>query len=529
MLRGMLLLILLGCSSSKPAGSAAADSAAADSAAADSAATDSAATETGTPPLPDGVSLGEVQLCAEPLDGPIYAEVGGDWGLEDQRGEDPDHEENPSLAAADLDGDGAVDLVIFMELGAGVIYYNRGDHFETAPTGVPGLSVLPVDADGDGDLDLAVGGPAPFLLINDQSDELPLEPIDALLYTPSGSYVHDLSLGDLDGDGSPELYAAATYDFFETGEPSEDRVLNLESRSLIEGAVPPELGDRHTFDALWFDADGDGDQDVYIANDLGMNYGTSTLLRSEGGGLVDATADCFCEVPTAAKGIDLGDYNRDGRPDLYVTGTPLVTLLSQAADGAWIDVSATTDVSQLQGEATAWGGGFLDYDNDGYQDILSAQGDRWNEGNENARYDVTLQLLRQVDGAFVDTAAELGLTAVGSFRAAMAVELNGDGVQDLVVSQMDGRAYLYLSQGCTSAGWIDVEAPLGSVVSVQTGETIQTDWVRRDAGYLANRAVPLHFGLGEAQAVDAIRVRTPRGEIVVEGPIEGRRVVTIAE
>ncbi len=515
----MLTLILLSCSSPKPT----------DSAAADGAAADSAATETGTPPLPDGVTLGAIQSCTEPLDGPVYTEVGEVWGLEDQRGEDLNHEEGPSIAVADLDGDGARDLVIFMELGTGIIYYNRGDHFKLLPTGAPGLSALPVDADGDGDLDLAVGGPTPFLLVNDQSTEPPIEPIEALVYAPSSSYVHDLSLGDLDGDGRLELYAAATYDFLETGESSEDRVLDLESLSLIPGAVSPELGNRHTFDALWFDADGDGDQDVYIANDLGMNYGTSTLLRSEGGGLVDATEDCFCEVPTAAKGIDIGDYNRDGRPDLYVTGTPLVTLLSQAADGAWVDVSATTEASQLQGEATAWGGGFLDYDNDGYLDILSAQGDRWNEGNENARYDVALQLLRQVDGIFVDTAAEVGLTAAGSFRAALAVELNGDGVQDLVVSQMDGRAYLYLSQGCTSAGWIDIEAPLGSVVSVQTGETVQTDWVRRDAGYLASRVAPLHFGLGEVRAVDAIRVRTPKGEVVVEGPIEARRVVTIAE
>lgn len=523
----MLLLALLACASPKTGDSAAPPTG---TDGATDGATDSASNDTAAPALPEGVTLGAVQPCEAPQDGPVYAEVGEAWGLLDQRGADPNHEEGPSLAAADLDEDGALDLAIFMELGDSTLYYNRGDHFEALPAGAPGVGATPLDVDGDGDLDLAVGGVNPFLLVNDQGPEPPLEPLDALVYAPSGAYVHDLSAGDLDGDGRVDLYAAASYDFFEVGEPFADRVLDLDSRALVDGGLTADLGERHTFDALWFDADGDGDQDVYIANDLGMNYGPSTLLRNEGGALVDATDECFCEVLTAAKGVDVGDYNRDGRPDLIVTGTPLVTLLAQAADGAWVDVSATAEVSQLQGEATGWGGGFLDYDNDGHRDLLSAQGDRWNVENDNKRYDVALQLLRQEDGVFVDVAPSLGLTATGSFRAAMGVELNGDGVEDLVVTQMDGRASLYLSQGCTAAGWIDVEAPLGSAVSVRTGEVVQTDWARLDAGYLANRAAPLHFGLGEASAVDEIRVVTPGGaEVVIEGPIDGRRLVTVSD
>lgn len=106
--------------------------------------------------------------------------------------------------------------------------------------------------------------------------------------------------------------------------------------------VPSDVGIRHGFDATWFDEDGDGDLDVYLANDLGSVMGASTLLRNEGGVLEDAAASCFCSLMTNNKGIDVGDVNRDGRPDLYVTGNPTNTLLTQLADGTWVDVTAAT-------------------------------------------------------------------------------------------------------------------------------------------------------------------------------------------
>jgi len=480
-----------------------------------------------------GIGLGEVQACAAPLPGPAWTEEGEAWGLIALGTEITDHEEGPSIAAGDIDGDGLIDLAILMQQSQGQLYLNQGDHFQAQSTMVqPGAAGLLIDLDGDSDLDLIAGGGTPSALRNDGGS---FSPWNLPSLFPTGpSYqptVHDLSPGDLDGDGTTELYLALGHNFADESKPLNDELLHLgaDGLSTLTDVVPMDVGARHGFDALWFDEDGDGDLDLYLANDLAMNYGASTLLRNEGGQLVDGADDCFCSLYQAAKGVDIADVDGNGQPELYVTGSPLSTLLSRLDDGAWVDISTATQASQLMTNATGWGGIFLDYDNDGHPDILSAQGDRWNSGNDHPHFDAPLQVLHQEDGVFVDRAAELGLDVLGSFRAALAWDLNADGVEDLLVTHMDGRPYLFLSEGCTAAGWLEVEAPIGSRVQVRSGDQVQTGWARMDEGYQSTRPPRLHFGLGAAQTVDDLVITLPGGEVrALHSAFDARRVVTLS-
>lgn len=480
-------------------------------------------------PLPmDGrVSLGEVQPCESPAASVSYTESGVAWGFQDGETEEERHEESPSIAIGDISGDGLDDLVVLQQLGSSYVYTRSGSGFQSQRVAGPGTSALLVDLDGNGLLDLIVGGIAPYLFPDMNSSPVFLTGVPAIDdHAPLG--LHDFAPGDLDGDGQLDFYVPITRDQH-GGADYNDVLVSYDGLDAVVDAevVPSDVGIRHGFDATWFDEDGDGDLDVYLANDLGSVMGASTLLRNEGGVLEDAAASCFCSLMTNNKGIDVGDVNRDGRPDLYVTGNPTNTLLTQLADGTWVDVTAATAAGGVDAGVTGWGGNLVDYDNDGWLDLLSAQGDRWNTGNDNERVDVSPRLLRQVDGAFVDVGPEVGVEGLGSFRAAASIDFNADGVEDLVVTSLEGPPLFFLSDSCTEAGWLEVTAPRGSRVEIDADGATQTAWVRGDEGYLANGPPRVHFGLGEAEGVEAMRVILPGGGRVETGPFEGRRRVRV--
>jgi hypothetical protein len=482
-------------------------------------------------PLDPRVSLGDVQACEAPAASVTYTESGSAWGLLDGMVEEERHEESPSLAVADVDGDGRDDLLVHQQLGTSVFYTHGGDRFVPDERTIlgPGTSALFFDVDGDGQLEVIVGGLVPSVLRAGSGPATPIVGIPAI-DERAPLLVHDLAPGDLDGNGVTDLYAVLTRDQHD-GADYDDVVIRTDGGALdvLVDAVPWDVGIRHGFDATWFDEDGDGDLDVYVANDLGSVMGESTLLRNDGGTLADASDDCFCALKTNNKGVDVGDVNRDGLPDLYVTGNPHNTLLSQLDDGTWVDVTSVTNAGGVDEGVTGWGGNLVDFDNDGWLDLLSAQGDRWNTGNENERIDVAPRLLRQVDGRFEDVGADVGVTGSGSFRAAVSIDFNADGVEDLLVTGLSGPPLLFLSDGCTAAGWLEVTAPRGSRVEVVTEDGVQAAWVRGDEGYLANGPPRVHFGLGDAADVSELRVTLPGGETLVTPAFAGRRRVTVVE
>ncbi len=499
------------------------------------AAEDSAAA--GGSPVTDGFELEPVSACEDPLPSPIYEEVGEAWNLLaevplDQR---YGHQDGAGLAAADIDGDGLTDLLLTRMPGEMHLMLRRGDRFEAQAVPMPsGNGALWLDVDQDGRLDLLIGGPMAFMLRADGGGNYRFEPFPDLDGTGGGvvpvSVVHDMSPGDFDLDGRIELFMARTADIHDEGEVQNDRVVHVDPDGFrVEpDAVPEAVGLRHGYDATSFDADGDGDIDVYLANDLGMNFGGSTLLRNEGGRFVDATDDCFCSSPIAAKGVDVADFDGDGQPDLFLSGSPLNTLFGRDPSGGWVDVSATSGAQVGSEGVTGWGGIFIDYDNDGQRDLLAAQGDRWNEGDSWRAVDVPLLVLRQDEGQFTDVSQEIGLTALGSFRATIALDFNADGVEDLLISQVEDRPLLYLSQGCTDQAWVEVDAPVGSAVRVTAGDTVQTDWVTQDSGFIATTLPRVHLGLGENEVIDEIRITLPGGEErVATGPIAARRRVRL--
>lgn len=501
-----MLLALLGCTANSPE-------------------------DTGPTTLDERVVLGAESVCPAPAATTSYTDAGEAWGLLDPLIEAGRHEESPSIAAGDLDADGRDDVAVLQSLGFGYVYLNAGLRFaEDSPRGLePGPAVLFHDVDGDGALDTVVAGATPYYIPTGEDRPIPLVTLPS---TAAASTVtaHDISVGDLDNDGVADLYLPMTYDEWHPDTQFNDAIVSLAAGAITlnDTLVPLEVGYRHGFDATWYDDDADGDLDVYLVNDLGSVFGASTLLRNDGGTFVDAADTCFCSILKSNKGVDVADFDHDGRPDLYVTGSPRNTLFAQLEDGSRVDVTTVTDAGGVDDPTTGWGGGFVDFDNDGWLDLISAPGDRWNEGNDNPRVDVAPKLLRQQDGVFTDVAAEVGMVAMGSFRAVVTTDFNTDGVEDILMTQLDGAPYLFLSDSCTEAAWVEVEAPLGSRIEVKAGGVTHTDWSRIDQGYQSNGPRRVHIGLGAATTVDTLSVTLPSGEVIVTPPFAARRRVTVA-
>ena len=483
--------------------------------------------------IPAGITLSEPQTCSASTMVPSWQEVGSAMGLLGNPQADYTHHHGGSAAVDDFDGDGDLDIILSYPVGPPVLYDRDGDHFTAAPLPGPdyGFLLNLADVDGDGDSDLLAGGYKidPVVVRNDGAtwEVLPLTGLP-----DNGDRVRELSSGDANSDGIPDIYALANSGNDDPTRRADFLLLGQGDGTFVlqPDAIPVELGAGRGFDAVWVDLDGDLDDDLYVVNDDGADFGGNVLFENDGGTLVDISESHSAGLVHFGMGVDAGDANRDGRPDFYLTAVANNVLMMSQPDGTYADMAIALGADPLdESFKMGWGAIWLDADNDGDLDILNAQGDRWAETEQSIVYDATIDLLIQADdGTFTDQGADFGLARTGSYRSLVAADHNSDGVLDLLATDVVGPPLLYLSEGCTAAGWLSVRAPVGSRVVVEAGGITQTDWLSQESGYGAGGPAVLHFGLGEAQEVDAVWVDTPDGRsFEVTGPLPARRVLTV--
>ncbi len=470
------------------------------------------------------LALGEPAVCEAPRASVTYEEVGAAWGLTGaDEPADGARTDGGGVVVDDLDHDGDLDFVFTREEDEVRVFWREGDTL--VPERLPGRSLgIPVlvDLDGDGWNDLVIGG-RPGPVFHNQAGRLVL--VGDL--GDAGESMRGGVPADLDGDGDLDLLLLARgLDIAD----QQDTILWNDGDLVLRRdltTLDPTVASRKGFDGIVFDRDGDGALDLYVVNDMGVTHGPNVLWHNEGGAFREA--ECACDLTMSGMGGSIGDYDGDGEPDLYLTGVWDNVLLSGAGDGTFVDTTLATGADPIDDGGMAWGSAWLDHDNDGQTDVLVARGDF---GSGHVEGDPVLQpihLMRQEEGVFRDVAPELGVTRDGLWRGVLPVELNGDGVLDLVVDAMDERPLLFLSEGCTDASWLAVEAPIGSVVRVDAGGRTHTAWVTSDQGYGAAGAPQAWFGLGEAAGIDRLEVTLPWGAgiLVAEGPLAARRRVRV--
>jgi hypothetical protein len=235
-------------------------------------------------------------------------------------------------------------------------------------------------------------------------------------------------------------------------------------------------------------------------------------------------------------GIASQDLTGDGRPEVFLTSqgdNKLQTLADTGGQPAYDDIAFARGVTAHRPFAggdvlpsTAWHAEFQDVNNDTSMDLFITKGNV-DAMDGFATYDPNNLLLGAPDGTFVESAEEAGILDSAISRGAAVVDLNDDGMLDLVVVNRRENVSLWRNVGSGDAGrpepmgsWLavdlDQEDPnhdgIGSWIEVEAGERTVVREVTIGGGHAGGRLGPTHFGLGDLDKA-RVRVQWPDGEI----------------
>ena len=298
---------------------------------------------------------------------------------------------------------------------------------------------------------------------------------------------------------------------------------------------------------VWGDYDNDGWPDLYVANDTGPNFlyhnnqdGTFTDQGMLAGAALSSEGDA-----DGSMGVDFGDYDHDGRLDIFVTN------FADQEDNLYHDLGAKgfDDVSWKAGVAkpsypyVKWGTGFFDFDNDGWLDLFVASGHVYPQMDRLegiARYKEPLLLhMNNHDGTFTESAAAAGLSAVpvASRRGAAFGDVANDGNVDVLLLNVGEAPTLLMNHGVAGNHRVEFRlmgtksnrAAIGARVTVRAGKLAQFNEVRGGASYLSQNDLRLHFGLGKAAVVDSVEVLWPSGAVEKFAGVAADKIYMLVE
>jgi hypothetical protein len=285
-------------------------------------------------------------------------------------------------------------------------------------------------------------------------------------------------------------------------------------------------GPRYSITAVSYDFDNDGWPDIYVAVDSEPSI---LFQNNHDGTFTDIAVMAGCAYSDngheqAGMGIAVADYDCDGWFDIYKTNfvDDTVNLYHNNGDGTFSDVSFTTGVG-INNRYVAWGCGFVDFDNDGWPDLIQVNGhvypevDQYNFGESFKNPRIVYKNLG--NGHFKDVSAEMGpgISERFSSRGAAFGDYLNNGCIDALILNLNDPPSLLRNDGGNKQNWIKVKligthcnrTAIGARVRVTTGKHVQMDEVHSGTSVMSQSDFRLHFGLGKAQAADLIEVKWP--------------------
>ncbi|MFZ0632613.1 MAG: CRTAC1 family protein [Acidobacteriaceae bacterium] len=284
----------------------------------------------------------------------------------------------------------------------------------------------------------------------------------------------------------------------------------------------------HGMGVVWGDYDNDGWPDLFVTNDGGANFLYHNLGngRFEEDGVTTGVAFGANGEIFGNMAADFGDFNRDGRLDLVTTrysGQPVSLYRNDRL--VFTDVAANVGLARDTVAPVKWGVGFGDFDNDGWPDLLVANGNFSSPMDQlqgDVKFREPMQLFRNLQGRhFEDIAdqASLNKEPLQSRRGIAIGDVNNDGNLDFVVFNVDGPPSLFINDSHNGnhrvlfrlVGRRSNRMAIGARVTVHAGGMTQIDEVRGGGGYNSSNDTRLHFGLGKVAILSGVEVRWPSG------------------
>ena len=397
------------------------------------------------------------------------------------------------VAVGDYDNDGYPDIYV-TNFGKNILYHNNGDGTFTDVTAKAGVaaggwtvSAGFLDYDNDGKLDLFVTRYLDWSIEKSKTC----------------------------GSESPTYCPPAEF-------PATSNILyhNRGDGTFEDVSVPSGIAAKkgHGLGVAFGDYDGDGYTDIFVANDVTNQFlfhnnadGTFTETGLDAGAALSSNGKML-----SGMGVVFQDYDNDGQPDLLVTQLPHQPYVAyhNEGHGAFSAQELETGFGALSGNASGWGVGLEDFDNDGWKDAFIVQGHVFDNV---AKYDSSLSyrepplLAMNHNGHFEK--ADAGSTVPVAGRGAAFGDLNNDGWMDVVTTSLGERPQFFLNRG-GKAHWLTITLRgtrsnrdgYGARVSVNG----QLRFATATGSYLSSNDRRLHFGLGSSEDTN-VEVIWPSG------------------
>jgi enediyne biosynthesis protein E4 len=440
------------------------------------------------------------------------------------------------VCIGDYDNDGWDDLFVSY-FGKNVLYHNNGNGTFTDVTDKAGVGgngkrwntgCAFVDYDRDGKLDLFVA--------NYIDLDLATAPVPE-----SGPCLYK---GVMVACGPPGLKGGKNILFHNRGDGTFTDV--SDTSGILSSGGTFGLG------VLTADFDNDGWPDIYVANDSSPS---ALYQNKKNGKFEDIAVEAGCALsadgkPQAGMGVWAADYDLDGNLDIVKTNfagdTPS---LYRNTGGANFEDTTFTAGLGAHTQFLGWGCGFLDFDNDGWPDILICNGHVYPEVEQlktEAGYAQHKLLYRNLRNGRFEEVTEMagpGITAAVAARGCAFGDFDNDGDIDMVVNTINGLPQLLRCDSSSGNNWIKVKligvksnrSGIGARLSCTTtvpGESKphrQIDEVRSGGSYFSQSDLRVHFGLGKAAKVDLLEIRWPSGQVDTIKDVHSNQLIFVKE
>jgi hypothetical protein len=489
------------------------------------------------------------------------------------------------VALVDYDNDGfldiylinslTVDLVKSKQKTRSILYHNNGDGTFTDVTdkaGVGdigwGMGVAIGDYNNDGwdDIYVTCLGPNHLLRNNGNgtfTDVTPKAGVADPRWSTGAAFV------DYDNDGKLDLFVSNYVDFDVNNLPEFGK-----GRTCQFKGVPVQCGPRglkgagdtlyhnngdgtftdvskkagvsdaegyYGLGVIASDFDDDGLVDIFVANDSTPNFlyhnngdGTFKEIGFPAGVAVNENGS-----EQGSMGVTLGDYDHDGRFDLFITNfdDDYNTLYRNDGKGSFTDVSYAAKVAALSLPYVGWGTWFFDYDNDGWPDLLVVNGHVYPQLPTYRQRNFVHR--NNHDGTFTEVGTQLGapFAEKRTGRGAAFGDIDNDGDVDVVINNLDGPPQLLRNDGGNAGHSIVIKTVgvksnrdgIGARIKIISGDLTQIGEVYSGGSYLSQSDLRVHFGLEKRTKIDSIEVHWPSGMVDKVTNVSANKIIIIKE